>query len=347
MAQSRPPLMGRIVTEPSLQNAELLETDDDEFFVEQPPEPASNDLWLTLMGLLSPGTGLCMTHRGKVGVHVNMLLAWSVVVLPAAAALLDIFPVYFCLLAVGIILAVWIWSMGHVMAQASLYADAQSPWRQAGIAFLSFWFPLAVALCAGGLVMQCAWVSNEAMLPGIERGDVIFVNRTSYMRENPRHGDLVWVEERVREGGQVRRKSYLGRVIGCPGDEVQLFGMQPSVNGERLQQFVQRAEMETWSPTAVAYEIPYGVTVSDDMAEPEQWYPVVMSRRLLYSSTNAVTLEADYYYVLEDNRDAGDERARRSYGSIVHRREIHGQPQFVFYNADSESFFSRYNTRLR
>lgn len=342
-----PSSMRRIVTESSLQNAELLEPDEDDFFVEQPPEHASNDIWLMMMGLLSPGTGLCMTHRGKVGVHVNMLLAWSVALLPAVAALLDIFPVYVCLLSVVMILAVWIGSMVHVIAHASLDTEAQSPWRQAGVAFLSFWFPLVVALYAGGIVVQCAWVSNDAMLPGMEKGDIIFINRTSYRRENPHHGDLVWVEERVREGGQVRQKSFLGRVIGCPGDEVQLFGMQPSVNGERLQQFMQRADLETWRPNTVAYEIPFGVAVSDEMSEPAQWYPVVISRRLLYSSTNAVKLEADYYYILEDNRDAGDERSRRSYGSIVHRREIHGQPQFVLYNSESESFFSRYNVRLR
>ncbi|MBQ8037995.1 MAG: hypothetical protein IJ268_13475, partial [Proteobacteria bacterium] len=84
---------------------------------------------------------------------------------------------------------------------------------------------------------------------------------------------------------------------------------------------------------------------SEDM--PDDWYAVLSPNQLLFSETNTVQLEDGYYFILEDNRVAERSRTRSSYGSIVHRSEIRGRPQYVIYNTEAEHAFDRYGLALR
>ena len=73
----------------------------------------------------------------------------------------------------------------------------------------------------------------------------------------------------------------------------------------------------------------------------------MMPQELLFSHTNSVRLEQDYYYVLEDNRTSGLGHVRTSYGFIVHRSEIQGRPKYIIYNTDQPDHFARYGLAVR
>lgn len=101
------------------------------------------------------------------------------------------------------------------------------------------------------------------------------------------------------------------------------------------------------TPT-IAYEIPFATSWharTDD--EPSKWYPVRLPSKSLFSQTNALTLDGEFYYVLEDNRDTFNDRIRNSYGAIVHRREIKGKPIFIFYNTESDDIWQRFRLAVR
>ena len=97
-----------------------------------------------------------------------------------------------------------------------------------------------------------------SMTPTIESGDLIFVNRLTYQFREPRRGDIV----AIRMAG--RSIVYVKRLIGLPGDRLEINGGVVSINDESLDE-------------------PYAHT-RDDWRIPE------------------VSLGDDEYFVVGDNR---------------------------------------------
>ena len=71
-------------------------------------------------------------------------------------------------------------------------------------------------------------VSGQSMQPLLNSGDVVLINRLSYDFGKPQRMDVVVFE---RED----KKSNVKRVIGIPGDVVQITGGEVYVNGKRLE----------------------------------------------------------------------------------------------------------------
>ncbi|HJA71464.1 MAG TPA: signal peptidase I [Candidatus Lachnoclostridium stercoravium] len=88
------------------------------------------------------------------------------------------------------------------------------------------------------LVIACAWftvytfgtevtVAGSSMSPYMENEDVVLMNRLSYELSSPDRFDVVVFR---REDGRVNVK----RVIGLPGETVQIYGGYVFIDGERL-----------------------------------------------------------------------------------------------------------------
>ena len=69
-----------------------------------------------------------------------------------------------------------------------------------------------------------------SMIPTIESGDLIFVNRLTYRFREPRRGDVV----AIRMAG--RSVVYVKRLIGLPGDRLKIDGGVVSVNDEWIKE---------------------------------------------------------------------------------------------------------------
>ncbi|MDQ3966172.1 MAG: signal peptidase I [Actinomycetota bacterium] len=98
---------------------------------------------------------------------------------------------------------------------------------------------LVVLLVAFGLVfgflrpfvVQSFWIPTESMVPTLEVGDRVFVNKFVYRFAEPERGDIV-VFKNV-EGGQ---EELIKRVVGVPGDEVTIRNGVLFVNEERWEE---------------------------------------------------------------------------------------------------------------
>lgn len=72
-------------------------------------------------------------------------------------------------------------------------------------------------------------VENISMLPTLQAGEFLLVNKMSYRFGDVQHGDIV-----VFHYPADPQEDYIKRVIGLPGDEVIIEGDQVYVNGQQL-----------------------------------------------------------------------------------------------------------------
>lgn len=91
---------------------------------------------------------------------------------------------------------------------------------------------IAAALAARSFLFAVYAIPSESMLPGLEAGDYVLVDKWSYGwrkgRAMPRRGDLV-VFQAPPDG-----RDYVKRVIGLPGDSVALRGGAILLDGKPL-----------------------------------------------------------------------------------------------------------------
>jgi signal peptidase I len=107
--------------------------------------------------------------------------------------------------------------------------------RESG-GFLEFLIILAVAFVlvfgfVRPFVLEAFYIPSESMVPTLEVGDRVFVNKFIYRFSEPERGDIV-VFESVNGG----EEDLIKRVVALPGDEIEVRNGTVLVNGEEQEE---------------------------------------------------------------------------------------------------------------
>jgi signal peptidase I len=102
--------------------------------------------------------------------------------------------------------------------------------------FLEFLIILAVAFVlvfgfVRPFVLEAFYIPSESMVPTLEVGDRVFVNKFIYRFSEPERGDIV-VFESVNGG----EEDLIKRVVALPGDEIEVRNGTVLVNGEEQEE---------------------------------------------------------------------------------------------------------------
>lgn len=127
-------------------------------------------------------------------------------------------------------------------------------------------------------------VTGHSMEPTLEAGDVVLVDQVKYCFTDPERFDIVVFEKE----NSSTSKTYMKRVIGLPGETVQIINDIIYIDGEPLEAVIGLQQ----------------VTLSG-LAE------------------NPITLGADEYFVLGDNRESSEDSRFANIGNVK-RSEILG-----------------------
>ena len=154
---------------------------------------------------------------------------------------------------------------------------------------------LAVALVLVVLVnlflFNLSKVEGHSMEPTLEPHEWLFINKIGYRLGHPERGDVVVLKDPSTDAG---RKEYLvKRIIGVPGDTIEIRGGQLYVNGV--------LEVEAYT---------------DVQIEGEDYGPV--------------DVEAGRYFIMGDNRHVGASKDSRLFGTVPVSL-IKGQAEFVLW----------------
>lgn len=173
-------------------------------------------------------------------------------------------------------------------------------------------------------------IPTGSMNPTIIEGDRIWVNKVAYdvklpltnisILETgvPQRGDIVVFNSKIAD------KRLVKRVVGMPGDEIQMVSNQLYINSKP-------AEYEIIARQNQAYQLTEKLPQTKD-----HMVQIFQKGASKHSSFPSITVPDDHYLVLGDNRDnSADSR----YFGFVPRREIIGRASTVVMSLDYNNFF--------
>ncbi len=173
-------------------------------------------------------------------------------------------------------------------------------------------YALVIALILRTVLFQPFTIPSASMEPNLYEGDYIVVSKWSYgysrhatpisLPENmtgrlfgsgPERGDIV-----VFKLPTDNRTDYIKRVIGLPGDEVQMIGGLLHINGEPVGvRIVDRSQIETpWGLQSTAQ-------VLETMPEGREFLTQDFGPSAQLDNTRAFRVPEGHYFMMGDNRD--------------------------------------------
>ena len=167
---------------------------------------------------------------------------------------------------------------------------------------LTWIFEIAVPLVFAGLVgifmFQSVTIQESAMEPTLSVGDRFFVNRVVYKFSSPKRGDLIV----FKTSGSDDAALHISRVIGLPGETIQISDGKVLINGE--------------------------------VYEENGNFPDISNGGL---AADSVSLESGEYFVLGDNRNNSEDSRYGDIGNI-NRKYIVGKLWFTISPREKTGF---------
>jgi len=172
-----------------------------------------------------------------------------------------------------------------------------------------------VALLIRSSVVEAFWVPSGSMLPTIQIGDHLFVNKLAYGARFPftsyeiaHWGELERGEIIVFVSPVDRKMDLIKRVIAVAGDTVEIRNKKLFLNGEAVPD-----EHATFIDSR-----------NRDIAPRDNFGPV--------------TVPPGKFFVMGDNRDQSYDSRFWGFADV---RDVKGKATFIYWSWDSEAFFPR------
>ena len=142
---------------------------------------------------------------------------------------------------------------------------------------------------------------GDSMSPMLTNGDVVLVNRFAYNVTSPKRGDIIVFKPKGNENSHY----YIKRIIGLPGESVEIIEGSIYINGEKLEEDYTASEI-------------------NDVG--------IISEK--------ITLGGDEYFVLGDDRDKSEDSRMADVGNVK-RSYIYGKAWFLLSPFDRIGFIRK------
>lgn len=176
-------------------------------------------------------------------------------------------------------------------------------------------------------------VPSGSMKPTILEGDYVFTDKTAYQLRIPFTGRVVANWAKPQRGDIVVFESPLDatrlvkRVVGLPGDTIEMRDNRLLINGKALDYHVvdQAIAHQAWQENSVP------LVVDEDLNGMHHAIAIHESRNPYYQNFAPLKVPQSHYFMLGDNRDnSGDSRV---FGMVAENL-IDGRARYVILSLD-------------
>ena len=113
---------------------------------------------------------------------------------------------------------------------------------------------IILALGIRTFVAEARWIPSESMVPTLKINDKLIVDKLTYHFTNPQRGDIVVFSptDEIKKENPNLRDAFIKRIIGLPGDKVEVKGERVYINDRPLQEkYIEDAPHYQFGPAIV------------------------------------------------------------------------------------------------
>ena len=214
----------------------------------------------------------------------------------------------------------------------------------------TLFYALVIALIIRSLFIQPFYIPSSSMEPTLLVGDRLFVTKYSYgyskhsfpfsppildkriMFNSPKRGDVI-----VFKTPADNRTDYIKRLIGLPGDRIQFIDANLYLNNSEIFKSKVKNKFKI-----NCENILIDVFRFEEKLPNGKKYHTVYLKDYTYQNSDEFTVPKDHYFFLGDNRDCSKDSRFLSSVGYVHKDNLVGKAQFIFFSSDRKigSMFS-------
>ena len=220
-------------------------------------------------------------------------------------------------------------------------------------------FALIIALFIRSFFFQPFFIPSSSMEPGLLIGDRLFVSKYSYgysrhslpfspkiynkriFEKAPMRGDVI-----VFKTPADNRTDYIKRLIGLPGDVIQIINKDLYLNDIKIK----KEKIEISSNIYCGNEILKANFFKETLPNGKKYVAVYREEGSMMNSDKFI-VPKDHYFFMGDNRDCSKDSRFLSSVGFVNFNNLVGKARFIFFSNDKKkgSFFEfwKWNRSIR
>ena len=223
----------------------------------------------------------------------------------------------------------------------------------------TLFYALIIAIIIRSVLIQPFYIPSSSMEPNLLVGDRLFVTKYSYgyskhsfpfsppifngrmMFNMPQRGDVI-----VFKTPSDNRTDYIKRLIGLPGDTIRFLESNLYINNNEVLK----------SKISNKHKIFCGdkeieINFFEELLPNSKKHETVYMKNFTYQNSDTFIVPKDHFFFLGDNRDCSKDSRFLSSVGYVHKDNIVGKAQFIFFSSDKSygSIFSfwKWNKSIR
>ena len=206
----------------------------------------------------------------------------------------------------------------------------------------TLFFALVIAVIIRSLLIQPFYIPSSSMEPTLLVGDRLFVTKYSYgyskhsfpfspsifngrlFSKSPERGDVV-----VFKTPADNRTDYIKRLIGLPGEQVKFIDSNLYINDSE----VLKSRLSTEDKIFCGKKT-IDVFTLEELLPNGKKHKTVYLKNYAFQNSDPFLIPENHYFFLGDNRDCSKDSRFLSSVGYVHKDNLVGKAQFIFFSSD-------------
>ncbi len=206
----------------------------------------------------------------------------------------------------------------------------------------TLFYALIIAIIIRSFILQPFYIPSSSMEPNLLIGDRLFVTKYSYgfskhsfpfspnifsgrfFFSEPKRGDVV-----VFKTPSDNRTDYIKRIIGLSGDTIQFIDGDLYINNNQIFKTITKS-----TDSIFCGNIEIKVNFFNEKLSNGKTYKAAYRSEGSYLNSDKFLVPENHYFFLGDNRDCSKDSRFLSEVGYVHKDNLVGKAQFLFFSSD-------------